>query len=147
MRTVTYARKDERIVSGSEDAEIAVWEGDSNKLVRKLKGHDDMIFSIAVVGEKIFSSSEDKTIRVWDLDTGHVESIIDGHTAPINAIKLSPDGQWIVSASDDAPMRVLDSRTGQQHRVPDTVSMNWFLHAKTVKKRNSYLNIFHYSVE
>lgn len=110
----------ERIVSGSEDAEIAVWEGgDSNKLVWKLKEHDGMILSIAVVGEKIFSSSEDKTILVWDLDTGHIESIIDGHTAPINAIKLSPDGQWIVSASDDAPMRILDSRTGQQHRVPE----------------------------
>ena len=63
----------ERIVSGSEDAEIAVWEGgDSNKLVWKLKGHDGVVLSIAVVGEKIFSSSEDKTIRVWDLDTGEL---------------------------------------------------------------------------
>lgn len=119
VRTVTYARKGERIVSGSEDAEIAVWEGgDSNELLWKLQGHDGVIISIAVAGEKIFSGSEDKTIRVWDLDTGDVESIIHGHTAPINAIKLSPDGRWIVSASDDDCMRILDSRTGQQHMVP-----------------------------
>jgi WD40 repeat protein len=110
----------ERIVSGSEDAEIAVWEGgESNKLIWKQQGQDGAKLSMAIAGEKIFSSSEDKTIRVWDLDTGDIKSIIHDHTAPINAIKLSLDGRWIVSASDDARIRVLDPHTGQQHMLPE----------------------------
>ena len=119
MRTVAYARMGEMIISGSEDAEIVVWEGgDSNKLVRRIRGHNDAILSISVSGDKIFSSSKDKTIRVWDLDTGDNGLIIRGHTAPINAIKLSPDGRWIVSASDDASLRIWDSQTGKPLMLP-----------------------------
>ena len=127
VKTVSYAHSGERIVSGSEDAEIAVWEGgDSNKLVWKIRGHDGPILSIAVSGEEIFSSSEDQTIRVWALDTGVRRIVIHGHTAPINAIRLSPDGQWVVSASDDARLRIWDARTGESRRLPQTMSSRIF---------------------
>ena len=113
----------ERIVSGSEDGEIAVWKvgntPDSNEWVWKKQGHDGAILSICVSGDKIFSSSKDKPIRVWDLDTGDNRStgtdIILGHTAPI---KLSPDERWIVSASDDGSLRVWDSETGRPFTLP-----------------------------
>jgi WD40 repeat protein len=118
VRTVAYARMGERIVSGSDDAEIAVWEGESDKPVWKIRGHDGAVISISVSGDKVFSSSKDKTIRVWDLDTGDNRSIIHGHTAPINEIKLSSDGRWIVSASDDASLRIWDSQTGSLLTLP-----------------------------
>lgn len=113
----------ERIVSGSEDGEIAVWKvgntPDSNEWVWKKQGLDGAILSICVSGDKIFSSSKDKPIRVWDLDTGDNRStgtdIILGHTAPI---KLSPDERWIVSASDDGSLRVWDSETGRPFTLP-----------------------------
>jgi WD40 repeat protein len=118
VRTVSYARMGEGIVSGSDDTEIAIWEGEGDTPIRKLRGHDGAVLSICVSGDKIFSSSEDKTIRVWDLDTGDIKSIIRGHTAPINAIKSSPDGRWIVSASDDASLRIWDSQTGELLTLP-----------------------------
>jgi WD40 repeat protein len=122
VRTVAYARMgdSERIVSGSDDAEIAIWDGDSDRLVRKICGHDAAVLSISVSGHKAFSSSRDKTIRVWDLDTGDNISIICGHTAPINEIKLSPDERWVVSASDDGSLRIWDShsQTGKPLTLP-----------------------------
>ena len=127
VRTVAYAHSGERIISGSEDAEIAVWEGgDSNKLDWKIRGHDGPILSISISAEEIFSSSEDQTIRVWALDTGVCRIIIPGHTAPINSISLSPDGQWVVSASDDARLRMWDARTGEARRLPQTMSSRIF---------------------
>src|SRR6267154_2888019 len=80
VRTVAYASMgdSERIVSGSDDAEIAIWDGDSDKPVRKICGHEAAILSISVSGDKVFSSSKDKTIRVWDLNTGDNISIIRG---------------------------------------------------------------------
>lgn len=109
----------ESVVSGSENAEIMVWEGGkSDKLVRRIPGHDGAILSVSISRDKIFSSSKDKTIRVWDLDTGDNVLIICGHTAPINEIKLSADGHWIVSASDDASLRIWDSQTGQPLILP-----------------------------
>jgi WD40 repeat protein len=128
VTTVSYAYSGERIISGSEDAEIAVWEGgDSNKLVWKFREHDGPILSISVFGEEIFSSSEDKTIRVWALDTGAHRIVIPGHTTPINSIMLSPDGQWVVSASDDGRLRIWDARTGEPRRLPQTMSRSQIL--------------------
>jgi len=120
VRTVAYARMgdSERIVSGSDDAEIAIWDGSSDELVRKFSGHKAAILSISVSGDRVFSSSKDKTIRVWDLDTGDNISIIRGHTAPINEIKLSPDERWVVSASDDGSLRIWDSQTGKPLMLP-----------------------------
>jgi WD40 repeat protein len=120
VRTVAYARMrdSERIVSGSDDAEIAIWDGNSDKLVRKICGHEAAILSISVSGDKVFSGSKDKTIRVWDLDTGDNISIIRGHTAPINEVKLSPDERWVVSASDDGSLRIWDSQTGEPLMLP-----------------------------
>lgn len=128
VRAVAYA--DERIVSGSDDARIAIWdktwEGESDEPLRKISGHESAVLSISVSGDKIFSSSEDKTIRVWNLDTGDNLSIIRGHTAPINEIKLSRDGRWIVSASDDSSLRIWDWQNDKLLTLPQYTSF-WVL--------------------
>lgn len=124
VRAVAYARMgdSERIVSGSDDADIAIWVGDGDRLVRKFCGHEAAILSISVSGDNLFSGSRDKTIRVWDLYTGENISIIRGHTASINEIKLSPDGRWVVSASDDGSLRIWNSQTGKPLTLPQSMS-------------------------
>ncbi|KAI9435568.1 WD40-repeat-containing domain protein [Lactarius indigo] len=120
VNAVSYARDGNLIVSGSSDAEIAIWErNDSSQPIRRFGGHEGPILSIYVFGEKIFSSSEDRTIKVWELSTGYsLISIPRDHTKCINAIALSPDGQRIVSASDDASIRIFDSNSGEQYTRP-----------------------------
>src|SRR5258708_4315633 len=120
VRTVAYARMrdSKRIVSGSDDAEIRIWDGASDRLVRKICGHEDAILSVSVSADKIFSSSKDKTIRVWDLDTGENISIIYGHPTPINSIKVSQDGHWVVFGADDGGSRVLERQTGKPIVLP-----------------------------
>ena len=122
VRSVTYARmgNSERIVSGSDDTEIAIWDGNGDRLL-KICGHEAAILSISVSGDKVFSSSRDKTIRVWDLNTGENIFIIRGHTAPINDIKLSPDGRWVVSASDDGSLRIWDAQTYKPLTLPQCI--------------------------
>ena len=125
---MAYARGGEFIVSGSADAEIAVWEGSlSDKCLRQFGGHGGAVLSIRVFDEKIFSSSEDRTVRIWELSTGHaLKSINTGHTGPINAIALTPDGNRIVSASDDASLRIFDSETGEPCTLPLRMSSRTF---------------------
>jgi WD40 repeat protein len=125
---VTYASGGELIVSGSATAEIAVWEGGlSDKCIRLFGGHAGAILSICVLDNKIFSSSEDRTIRIWELSTGRaLKSILDCHTDAINAIVLTPDGKRIVSASDDASLRIFDSDTGEPCTLPLRMSERMF---------------------
>jgi len=125
---VAYAWGGEFIVSGSANAEIAVWEGSlSDKCLRQFGGHGGAVLSIRVFDDKIFSSSEDRTIRIWELSTGHaLKSIFNGHTGPINAIALTPDGNRIVSASDDGSLRIFDSETGGPCTLPLRMSERTF---------------------
>ncbi|KAH8993139.1 hypothetical protein EDB92DRAFT_1855060 [Lactarius akahatsu] len=128
VNAVAYARGGSLIVSGSADAEIAVWEGSvSDRRILQIVGHGGPILSICAFDEKIFSSSEDRTIRVWKLSTGHaLISILHAHTGPINAIALSPDGRRIVSASDDASIRIFDSDSGEPCTLPLRLSNRIF---------------------
>ncbi|KAI0263244.1 WD40-repeat-containing domain protein [Gloeopeniophorella convolvens] len=124
VNSVTYAHGDSLVVTGSADAHIAVWEGRaSEQQLWRVRGHQAAVLSVRVSDERIFSSSEDKTIRVWRLSDGQSLRTIDqGHTAPINAIALSSDGRRILSASDDASLRVLDSESGEPCAFPRLMS-------------------------
>ena len=53
------------------------------------------------------------TIRIWDVETGIVvgESL-EEHTGVIYSVAYSPDGQHIVSGSEDRTIRIWDAQTG-----------------------------------
>lgn len=44
----------------------------------------------------------------------HCEHILSGHTAAVNTVTLSPDGNWIASGSHDKTVRLWDFATGQE---------------------------------
>jgi hypothetical protein len=107
---------DGRIVSGSSDRTIRVWNpaiaaGQPGHVV-VLAGHTDFITGIAVMPDgRIVSGSWDCTIRVWNPaiaagQPGHVV-FLEGHTDGVDCIAVMPDGR-IVSGSWDCTVRVWD---------------------------------------
>jgi WD40 repeat protein len=58
-----------KIISGSRDKTIRVWDMDTGECLRTLQGHTSSVYglcTLCTVGNKIISASEDKTIRIWD---------------------------------------------------------------------------------
>ena len=60
-----------RIVSGSSDGTLHVWDLVSGKCTMILKGHNGYINGVLVLPDgRIVSGSGDNTLRVWDADRG-----------------------------------------------------------------------------
>lgn len=60
----------------------------------------------------------DGTARVWDVDAGKPVGSPLLHRPSLNSVEFSPDGRWLLTASDDKTARVWDVATGQQIGTP-----------------------------
>ena len=110
--SVSFSPDGSRIVSGSFDNTVLVWDAVSGVLEKTLEGHTDHVMSVVWHGDKIVSGSEDKTVRVWDSQTGAELMRLEGHTDCVDSVSSS--GTLIVSGSDDKTVRVWDSHTGAE---------------------------------
>ena len=110
--SVAYSPDGRRIISGSWDDTIRIWDAETGAAVgNPLKGHTSCVTSVAYSPDArhIISGSYVRTIRIWDAETGAaVENSREGHTSLVKSAAYSLDGQHIVSGSRDEPTRVSD---------------------------------------
>ena len=105
-----------RLLTGSADRTLKVWDLAAGKAVQTLKGHTDLVTSCAVSpdGRRAVSGSWDKTLRVWDLSTGTLRRTLTGHTWFVTACVLIDGGRRAVSGSWDKTLRVWDLESGAE---------------------------------
>ncbi|MEZ5940613.1 MAG: AAA family ATPase [Planctomycetaceae bacterium] len=105
-----------RIVSGSWDNTLKVWDVATGEELRTLTGHANQIYSVVFSpdGTRIVSGSADTTLKVWDTATGQELRTINGHQLGVTGVTFSPDGARLVSGSFDGTLKVWDAPTGQE---------------------------------
>ncbi|MCP4697986.1 MAG: PKD domain-containing protein [Gammaproteobacteria bacterium] len=105
-----------RIVSGSSDNTLKLWDAVTGMEVLTLLGHADDVAAAAFSpdGTHIMSWSLDDTMKLWDVATGAELLILRGHTGSVNAAAFSPDGTRIVSGSLDNTLKLWDVATGAE---------------------------------
>ena len=114
IMAVAFSRDGKRIVSGSDDKSVRVWDASTGVELKELKGHTSWVNSVAFSrdGMQIVSGSYDESVRVWDASTGVEFKELNGHMSWVNSVAFSRDGMQIVSGSDDMSVRVWDALTG-----------------------------------
>ncbi|CCA74228.1 related to WD40-repeat protein (notchless protein) [Serendipita indica DSM 11827] len=114
--SVSFSPDSSRIVCGSTDKTIRIWDADTGQLLGEpLRGHENSVFAVAFSpdGSRIVSGSMDHTIRLWDADSGEpLGEPLRGHGSSVWAVSFSPDGLRIVSGSKDNTIRLWDADTG-----------------------------------
>ncbi len=91
------------IATGHEDKTARLWEANSGKAVRILRGHDAGVTSIAFSpdGKRLLTGSLDQTARLWDVDTGLPLRVFLHGKSAIVGVAFSYDGRLVL-------MRLLD---------------------------------------
>lgn len=101
INSICYSANGDRIISGSNDKTIKIWDTSSGLCLNTLKGHASSVKSVCYShGEKkIISGAYDKTVRVWDAITGDCLHIIETELYTINCIKLNPLNDQVLVTS------------------------------------------------
>jgi len=74
----------------------------TGKVVAELKGHADLVKSVAFSqdGSQVVSGSDDRTVRIWNVTTDKVEAELKGHTDWVMCVAFPQDSSQLVSNLD-----------------------------------------------
>ncbi|KAK7042379.1 WD-repeats-region domain-containing protein [Favolaschia claudopus] len=117
-------RLDERwIVSCSKDTTIRVWERETRKLHRTLRGHDGPVNAVGLQsghytiaddagphGGRVVSASGDGKMILWDIASGERVRTFEGHDRGLACIEFK--GDLIVSGSNDCKIKLWSASSG-----------------------------------
>jgi WD40 repeat protein len=103
-----------RLISGSEDSKVRVWDLVNGKCLNILEGHESWVKSVAVTpcGRRAISGEQGGTLRVWDLKSGECLRVIVG-SDPIHCLALTACGSLAISGHSRG-MRIWDVTVGDR---------------------------------
>jgi len=112
----------ERIITGSDDTSINVFDTKTGVLRRRLEGHEGGVWALACDGDTLVSGSTDRSVRVWDIKTGECMQTFQGHTSTVRCLVIlkpvetgkdengnpimHPNEPIIITGSRDSTLRV-----------------------------------------
>ena len=106
----------EKILTGSDDANINVYDTQTGALRAKLVGHEGGVWALQYEGNILVSGSTDRTVRVWDVEKGICTHTFLGHTSTVRCLQIllptpngaAPDGRAIMTPKQ--PLVITGSR-------------------------------------
>ena len=115
ITSVAYSPDGKKIISGSWDNTIKIWDANTGECLKTLEGHSNVVRSVAYSpdGTKIISGSTDKTIKIWNANRGKCLQTLEGHSDRVYSVAYSPDGRKIISGSLDKTVKIWDANKGQ----------------------------------
>ena len=124
VRAVAFSKDGSRIISGSQDNTIRLWDSEGGQLLKSFRGHDGAVRTVAFAqsDQVILSGSHDNSIRKWNISEYEEirvlqGRVLEGHVDAILSAGFSPDGERIVTASRDRTARTWETFTGQPLKV------------------------------
>jgi len=105
-----------RVVSGSCDKTVRIWDPDAQRLLATLQGHTNWVYAVASYttragAVRVVSGSEDETVKIWDPETQRLLATLQGHSNSVFAVAsytTQAGAVRVVSGSRDKTVRIWD---------------------------------------
>ena len=78
----------DKILTGSDDTSINVFDTRTGALRAKLEGHEGGVWALQYEGNTLVSGSTDRSVRVWDIERGRCTHIFHGHTSTVRCLQI-----------------------------------------------------------
>jgi WD40 repeat protein len=119
VTTVAWSPDRLRLVTGSADGTVKVWEAASGHELLTLRGHLSTVRSVAWSpdGQQLATGSADGTAKIWVVGSGRKLRTLRGHTGPVWSVAWSPDGQRLATGSADRTARLWQAADGRELRI------------------------------
>ncbi|KAM3515527.1 hypothetical protein MY11210_000900 [Beauveria gryllotalpidicola] len=113
---------EDKIITGSDDTLIHIYDTHTGKLLKKLEGHEGGVWALQYEGNILVSGSTDRSVRVWDIERGLCQQVFYGHTSTVRCLQIlmpaetgrthdgrpimQPEKPLIITGSRDSQLRV-----------------------------------------
>ena len=115
VRSVAFSPDGKRIVSGSQDKLVKVWDATNGQEILTLDAHQEVVRSVGFSpdGKRIVSGSWDCPPKVWDATTGQ-EIFTLGSENFVMCVAFSPDGKSIACGNGYWKLKLWDATSGEE---------------------------------
>lgn len=112
----------DKILTGSDDTNINVYDTKTGALRSRLEGHEGGVWALQYEGNQLVSGSTDRSVRVWDIEKGRCTHVFQGHTSTVRCLVIlkptqigetldgepimMPKEPLIITGSRDSSLRV-----------------------------------------
>ncbi len=115
ISALTFDIDGKKIISGSADLSMKIWDINTNICERTILFHKRRIYGLCCSpdGTTFASASRDDTAAIWDINTGKILHHIQKHKWGVLALDFSPDSRKLITASGDKTLCLWDVATGK----------------------------------
>ena len=124
----------DKIITGSDDTNINVYDTRTGALRARLEGHEGGVWALQYEGNVLVSGSTDRSVRVWDIENGKCTQVFQGHTSTVRCLQIlmpteigrmldggplmMPNQPLIITGSRDSNLRVWKLPTDNDSALP-----------------------------
>ncbi|KAI8810902.1 hypothetical protein BJ742DRAFT_799159 [Cladochytrium replicatum] len=110
VTALAFDESGSRLLSGSKDTDLLVWDVVAEQGLYRLRGHKDQISAVSFLNHNglnhVISISKDTLLKVWDLTTQHCVETLIAHRAELCAMAFDEDQSTLFTGSIDNEIRV-----------------------------------------
>ncbi|QRV90940.1 F-box/WD repeat-containing protein pof11 [Ceratobasidium sp. AG-Ba] len=100
------------MITGGSDGQIVVWNLIDGSVHTTRQDTDDSVLCVRASAQTVVACGKDRHLRIYSLPDLRLTHTLVSHRAAVNALSLSPDGLFVISASGDRSVRIWDTIKG-----------------------------------